>query len=355
MLDAINFIYLKFNSLITEVYNKKQLEKLRIHFLGKSGLIQNEIKKISTIAPKYRKKIGFKINQIKNNIQNKVKIIQKNIEERENKVKLSKDLLDVTLSGRSLEKGKMHPITHTVHLIKNIFTSMGFNYIEGPDIESEWYNFTALNMPKNHPARKMHDTFYIKDRISKYNYGIKNKNKKNLLRTHTSNVQIRYMLKNTPPFKIFSIGTVYRSDYDATHSPMFHQLECLAVDKKLNLINLKEYLQVFLKLFFNSKTMPIRFRSSYFPFTEPSFEVDIKHCKGVNKKNKISYQDNWLEIMGCGMVNNKVFNNVNIDSDKYQGFAFGVGIERLAMLKYNIPDLRSFFKNDIRWLRYYGF
>ena len=354
MLDTLDFVYQEFKDLVKEIKDEKHLDEIRVKFLGKNGLMTNEAKKIATILPEYKKEFGARVNQIKIEIQSNIQEIKENLEEAILDEKLKKESIDVTLPGRSFGRGKIHPISHTINLIKDIFYSMGFEHVDGHDIENEWNNFTALNIPENHPARQMHDTFYIEN--SSNNVGeLDNEKKLSLLRTHTSTVQIRHMLKNKPPLKIFSIGKVYRSDHDATHTPMFHQLECLVVDEKSIVIDLRGCLETFLKLFFNSEQIPMRFRTSYFPFTEPSFEVDIKCDRSKKEEIRIGVGNDWLEILGCGMVNKKVLENVNIDSTKYQGFAFGIGIERLAMLKYNISDLRSFFDGDIRWLNHYSF
>ena len=344
MLDETDLILEKFQSAIKDIKDKQQLEKIKVDYLGKNGLITNEMRKISSAPYQFKKIIGIKINHLKNKVYKQIQSTKISIE---NKV-LDKDLktesIDVTLNGRNFQRGKIHPISHTINRVKHIFDSIGFKYLDGPDIENDWNNFTALNMPQHHPARQMHDTFYIEDSL--------NNKVTRLLRTHTSTVQIRGMLKNPPPLKLFSVGKVYRSDNDTTHSPMFHQFECLVVDKKTSLVDLKALLDIFLKLFFNTDNIITRYRTSYFPFTEPSFEVDIKCDASIIKCGKGS---DWLEVLGCGMINTKVLENVRIDHHQYQGFALGIGIERLAMIKYNIPDLRSFFEGDLRWLEHYGF
>lgn len=354
MLHNIDSIYQEFKNSVKKINDKKHLDEVRVKFLGKNGLLITEAKKISTIPSESKREFGLKVNQIKSEIQNCIQKINKNIEDKILNEKLRTESIDITLPGRGFKRGKLHPISHAIDLMKIIFYSMGFEHIEGPEIENEWNNFSALNIPENHPSRQMHDTFYIEN-SSKESAVSKNQEELNLLRTHTSTVQIRYMLKNQPPLKIFSIGKVYRSDHDATHAPMFHQLECLVVDKKSNVLDLRGCLEIFLKLFFNLEQIPMRFRTSYFPFTEPSFEVDIKCDRSKKGEIKIGVGEDWLEILGCGMVNKKVLENVNIDVNKYQGFAFGVGIERLVMLKYNISDLRSFFEGDLRWFNHYGF
>lgn len=348
MLKELDSIYQEFKSSIKIVENEKELNDIRVKFLGKNGSVTNEAKKIALVSQDEKKEFGAKVNKLKDAIQKEIQEVKNYIEDKVLNEKLKSESIDVTLPGRGYQRGKIHPISHTIDIIKNIFYSMGFQHVDGPDIDNEWNNFTALNIPENHPARQMHDTFYIESKSG-------DKEDIRLLRTHTSTVQIRHMLKNKPPLKIFSVGKVYRSDHDATHTPMFHQLECLVVDEKTNVMDLQACLKTFLRLFFDSDQIPMRFRSSYFPFTEPSFEVDVKCDRSKKGEIQVGKGDDWLEILGCGMVNQKVLENVGIDSTKYQGFAFGVGVERLAMLKYNISDLRSFFEGDIRWLNHYGF
>ena len=344
MLDNLDLILTTFTNTIKNVKDKKQLEKVKVDYIGKNGLITNEVKKIRLTQDKCRKSIGSKINQLKDFIYKQIQVTKLKLEDEILNKELKTESIDVTLNGRSFQKGKIHPISYTIDRIKDIFNSIGFKYLNGPEIENDWNNFTALNIAQHHPARQMHDTFYISNTF--------NNKEIYLLRTHTSTVQIRGMLDNHPPLKIFSVGKVYRSDHDATHSPMFHQFECLVVDKNSSLVDLKLLLDFFLKNFFKTDNIKIRYRTSYFPFTEPSFEVDIKYEPTIGKCQK---NNNWLEILGCGIINTKVLENVSIDHSQYQGFAIGIGIERLAMIKYNIPDLRSFFESDLRWLKYYGF
>ena len=255
---------------------------------------------------------------------------------------MEKEKIDVTLPERSFARGKIHPVSQTIDEISSIFSEIGFCVEEGPDVENEYNNFTALNTPDNHPARDMHDTFYLDEK------------KERLLRTHTSPVQIRTMLKDKPPFKIIAPGRTYRSDSDQTHSPMFHQVEGLHVDKNINMGHLKGCLNYFIKEFFEVKKIKMRFRPSHFPFTEPSAEVDIGY-EIKDGKIIIGEGDQWLEILGCGMVHPNVLKNVKVDPTKFQGYAFGIGIDRLAMLKYGINDLRAFFDCDYRWLNHFGF
>lgn len=331
-----------FTKEVASVTDLAQLEQLRVKYLGKKGQVTEALSLISKVTPEERKAYGESVNIVKNYIIVELDQLKGKLEEEFIEKKLVAEKIDITLPPRNYTVGKEHPISKVIDDLKSIFSKMGFGYASGPDIESDWNNFTALNIPEHHPARQMHDTFYLKE-------------DKLVLRTHTSPVQIRHMTNNKPPIKIISIGKVYRSDYDATHTPMFHQIEALYIDKNITMVHLKSYLELFLKLFFEVEQAPIRLRPNHFPFTEPSAEVDVK-CDRSNKQEiKIGLGNDWLEILGCGMVNPKVLQNVGLDPNEYQGFAFGAGIERLAMLKYNIPDLRTFFEGDIRWLKHYGF
>ena len=319
-----------------------ELNKIKSDLFGKNGLVSSQFKKIGTFDVSERKKFASDLNIIKDELQDlidsKINEIQKaNINE-----KLEKEKIDVTLPERSFVKGKIHPVSQTIDEISSIFSEIGFSVEEGPDVENEYNNFTALNTPDNHPARDMHDTFYLDDK------------KERLLRTHTSPVQIRTMLKDKPPFKIIAPGRTYRSDSDQTHSPMFHQVEGLHIDKNINMGHLKGCLNYFIKEFFEVKKIKMRFRPSHFPFTEPSAEVDIGY-EIKDGKIIIGEGDQWLEILGCGMVHPNVLKNVKVDPTNFQGYAFGIGIDRLAMLKYGINDLRAFFDCDYRWLNHFGF
>ena len=288
------------------------------------------------------KKVSLDLNATKNELQNLIEKKIKDIEINEINLKLKNEKVDVTLPERTFSRGKIHPVSQVIDEISSIFSEIGFNVEEGPDVENEYNNFTALNTPENHPARDMHDTFYL------------DKNKKFLLRTHTSPVQVRTMLNGEPPFKIIAPGRTYRSDSDQTHAPMFHQVEGLHIDKNINMGHLKGCLNYFIKEFFEVEKIKMRFRPSHFPFTEPSAEVDIGY-ELKNGKIIIGEGDKWLEILGCGMVHPNVLKNVKVDPTKYQGYAFGMGIDRLAMLKYGINDLRAFFETDYRWLSHFGF
>ncbi len=307
------------------------LESLRVQYLGKNGVLTKKLKEVGKLSKKQRPKIGQEINLIKAQIQHAVE--EKKIQLREVAVdeQLKNEVLDVTLPGRRQERGGLHPVSHVIAHIEKYFQRYGFVVAEGPEVEDEFHNFEALNIPAHHPARTMHDTFYFKDKM--------------LLRTHTSSVQVRVMKEQSPPIRIISPGRVYRCDSDPTHSPMFHQVEGLLVDKQVTLVDLKGMIIEFLRTFFKDEKLKIRFRPSYFPFTEPSAEVDIAMARSKSEGIK------WLEVVGCGMVHPKVFKMVGIDADKYSGYAFGLGVERLAMLRYQVPDLRLFFENDLRFLK----
>ena len=322
--------------------NLSEINQIKSELFGKNGLISTQFKKIGTIAESEKKKFASDLNIIKDELQS---LINSKINEAENteiNKKLEQERIDITLPERSFVRGKIHPVSQTIDEISSIFSEIGFSVEEGPDVENEYNNFTALNTPENHPARDMHDTFYLDEK------------KQNLLRTHTSPVQIRTMIKDKPPFKIIAPGRTYRSDSDQTHAPMFHQVEGLHIDKDINMGHLKGCLNYFIKEFFEVDKIRMRFRPSHFPFTEPSAEVDIGY-EMKDGKIIVGEGDQWLEILGCGMVHPNVLKNVNVDTAKYQGYAFGIGIDRLAMLKYGINDLRAFFDCDYRWLSHFGF
>ena len=322
--------------------NLSEVNQIKSDLFGKNGLISSQFKKIGTIAETERKKFASELNSIKDELQNLINLKIKEIENEEIREKLQKEKIDITLPERPFVRGKIHPVSQTIDEISSIFSEIGFSVEEGPDVESEYNNFTALNTPENHPARDMHDTFYLDEK------------KERLLRTHTSPVQIRTMLKDKPPFKIIAPGRTYRSDSDQTHAPMFHQVEGLHIDKDINMGHLKGCLNYFIKEFFELDKIKMRFRPSHFPFTEPSAEVDIGY-EMKDGKIIIGEGDQWLEILGCGMVHPNVLRNVKVDPIKFQGYAFGMGIDRLAMLKYGINDLRAFFDCDYRWLNHFGF
>ena len=319
-----------------------QVNQFKTELFGKNGKISNEFKKMGSISADVRKKFASDLNAIKDEIQNLISKKIQEIEIQEINLKIKNEKVDVTLPERSFNQGKIHPVSQVIDEISSIFSEIGFNVEEGPDVENEYNNFSALNTPENHPARDMHDTFYL------------DKNKEFLLRTHTSPVQVRTMLKGKPPFKIIAPGRTYRSDSDQTHSPMFHQVEGLHIDKNINMGHLKGCLNYFIKEFFEVDKIKMRFRPSHFPFTEPSAEVDIGY-EVKDSKIVIGEGNKWLEILGCGMVHPNVLKNVKVDTLKYQGYAFGIGIDRMAMLKYGINDLRAFFETDYRWLNHFGF
>ena len=323
------------------------LENIRVKYLGKTGLITEELKNLSKLSIEEKKIQGKALNNIKLKIIESIETKKEELETHQLDIKLSKEFVDCTLPIRnnSLSEAKIHPITQTINEIVSILGEMGLRYEEGPDVEDDFNNFTALNIPKNHPARQMHDTFYLKK-----NYG----GEKLVLRTHTSPVQIRTLQKSNLPIKIFAPGRTYRCDSDMTHTPMFHQVEGLVVDKNIKFSNLKWFVEEFCKTFFKQDELKLRFRPSYFPFTEPSAEVDI-NCEVQSGKIILGKGTKWLEILGCGMVHPNVFKQCKLNNDNFTGFAFGMGIERLAMLKYGMPDLRDFFEGDISWLQHYGF
>lgn len=312
-----------------------ELEDLRIKFLGKKGTITELSKKMKDLTPEERPTFGQKVNEVRDTVTaalDEKKEILKNIEKLK---KIEEEKIDITLPGEEVELGSFHPITETTNFLKDIFIKMGFDISEGPEIEKVQYNFDSLNIPENHPSRDWQDTFYIKN--------------DEVLRTHTSPVQVRYMLKNEPPFRMICPGKVYRSDYDISHTPMFHQLEGLMVGENISFANLKAILTEFVKNVFGDTK--VRFRPHFFPFTEPSAEMDVQCviCKGDGCR--LCKNSGWLEIMGCGMVDPEVLKAAGYDSKVYTGFAFGMGIERVTMLRYGIDDLRAFFENDVRFLK----
>ena len=320
------------------------LEEIRISALGKKGRITAMMKSLGDLDPAARRATGQTLNVIKGEVATAIEARKAALEDAELDARLMEERIDVSLPVRPESEGRIHPISQTIDEVVAILGGMGMTVREGPNIEDDWHNFTALNIPPNHPARQEHDTFYLSG----------SDEERKVLRTHTSPVQIRTMMTSEPPVRIIVPGRTYRCDYDATHSPMFHQVEGLWIDEDTHMGHLKGCLIEFCRAYFGVEDLPVRFRPSYFPFTEPSAEVDIG-CIRKDGELRIGHGDDWLEILGCGMVNPKVLENCNIDSTKYQGFAFGIGIERLAMLKYGIPDLRTFYESDLRWLRHYGF
>ena len=308
------------------------LDQVRVQFLGKKGEITSLMKNLGSVAPEDRPKIGAVINEAKDLVQNTINERKQALETAALSTKLAAETVDVTLPGRGMQEGSLHPVTRTIERLESFFAGAGFKVMEGPEIEDEFHNFEALNIPEHHPARAMHDTFY-------FDAG-------RLLRTHTSPVQVRTMEAQQPPLRIICPGRVYRCDYDQTHSPMFHQMEGLLVDRNVSFADLKGILKEFLSAFFE-KDIKVRLRPSYFPFTEPSAEIDIEWVIETPEGTK----HRWLEIGGCGMVHPEVFRHVGIDPEEYTGFAFGMGMERMAMLRYGVNDLRLFFENDLRFLQ----
>jgi phenylalanyl-tRNA synthetase alpha chain len=332
---------------ITAAADEGALEAVRVAALGKSGSLSALLKTLGTMAPEARKEQGLLINGVKERVTAAIAARRDALKQLALDQRLNTEMVDVTLPVREApaEAGRIHPISQVVDELTTIFADMGFAVAEGPDIETDDYNFTKLNFPEGHPAREMHDTFY---------FNPKPDGSRLLLRTHTSPVQIRTMLAQKPPIRVIIPGRTYRSDSDQTHTPMFHQVEGLVIDKGSHLGHLKWILQEFCKAFFEVDQVKMRFRPSFFPFTEPSLEVDIQ-CRRDKGEIRFGEGEDWLEILGCGMVHPNVLRNCGLDPDEYQGFAWGMGIDRIAMLKYGMPDLRAFFEADVRWLAHYGF
>ena len=326
--------------LITDAAESAALEQLRVDYLGKKGKLTGLLKNLGNLSPEERPAAGALINEVKQELSGLINSRKSILEQAALAARLEADRVDVTLSGRGVDVGGLHPITRTIERIENFFSGIGFQVMEGPEIEDDYHNFEALNIPAHHPARAMHDTFYIDDT--------------HVLRTHTSGVQVRTMETQSPPLRIICPGRVYRCDSDLTHSPMFHQVEGLLIDESSSFGDLKGLLEEFLQVFFEREDLAVRFRPSYFPFTEPSAEVDIQCVKCSGDGCRICSQTGWLEVLGCGMVNPKVFEMSGIDTEKFTGFAFGLGVERLAMLRYGVGDLRLNFDNDLRFLRQFS-
>ena len=315
--------------LFAGITDAAQLEHAKARYLGKAGALTELQKTLGKLSPAERPAMGARFNTAKEQIETALTAQRQKIQTAKLDAQLALEALDVTLAGRGIHAGGLHPVTRTLERIEKLFHSIGFEVADGPEIETDYYNFTALNQPENHPARSMHDTFYLDDG-------------KHLLRTHTSPIQIRYMGTHKPPIKIIAPGRVYRVDSDATHSPMFHQIEGLWIDEHVSFADLKGVVVDFLRKFFERDELKVRFRPSFFPFTEPSAEIDM------------SFGDGWLEISGAGQVHPNVLRAVGIDPERYQGFAFGMGPDRLAMLRYGVNDLRAFFENDLRFLRQFA-
>ena len=316
------------------------LEQLRVSYLGKKGVLTAQLKQLGRLPAEQRPAAGQAINDAKASLDEAIRVRRKALEALELAERLASERIDVSLPGRGQDTGSCHPVTRTMQRIESLMAQIGFEAVEGPEIEDDYHNFEALNIPPDHPARAMHDTFYFDDHT--------------VLRTHTSPVQIRVMEKRKPPLRIIAPGRVYRCDSDLTHTPMFHQVEGLAVDEAVSFAELKGVLEELMRNFFEQHDLELRFRPSYFPFTEPSAEVDIQcvMCSGTGCR--VCGHSGWLEVLGCGMVHPNVFDNVGIDNEVYTGFAFGLGVERLAMLRYGVNDLRLFFENDLRFLRQFS-
>ncbi|WP_411725778.1 phenylalanine--tRNA ligase subunit alpha [Methyloglobulus sp.] len=321
---------------LAEAQDLNQLDQVRVHYLGKKGLFTLQMKELVALDPEQCRSVGQVINQAKGQFQEQLQTRKDALDNIELERRLASERIDVTLPGRGQSTGGLHPVTTTLRRISKIFASVSFSVVEGPEIEDDYHNFGALNIPEHHPARAMHDTFYFDAHT--------------VLRTHTSPVQIRVMESEKPPLKVIAPGRVYRCDSDITHTPMFHQVEGFLVDTDVSFADLKGVVYQFLRAFFE-KDIQVRFRPSYFPFTEPSAEVDIECVMCNGEGCRVCNQTGWLEVMGCGMIHPEVFKAVNIDSETYCGFAFGMGVERLAMLRYGINDLRLFFENDLKFLQ----
>lgn len=349
MTQALNTLKSELTATINAANDLVALESARVAALGKKGKITEMLKGLGALDPEARKVQGAALNVIRDEVSALIDAREATLKTAALDAKLKTETVDVTLPARDLARGKIHPISQTMEDITTIFAQMGFTVAEGPDIEDDFHNFTALNFPPGHPAREMHDTFHMPDDESETG-----EYRKKLLRTHTSPIQIRHMMNNKPPHKVICFGRVYRCDYDMTHTPMFHQMECLYIDKAIHMGHLKGCLTDFCRAFFGIDDLPTRFRPSYFPFTEPSAEMDVG-CSWEGGTLKIGAGKSWLEILGSGMVHPNVIRNCGLDPNEYQGFAFGAGLDRLAMLKYGIPDLRNMFEGDVRWINHFGF
>ena len=336
MSDALEKLVEKAQQAIQGALDLKALDDLRVAYLGKKGEITQRMQTLGKLSPEERKEAGKLINNAKQVVQKAIEARKAALEKAELDAKLIAEAVDVTLPGRGNTAGGLHPVTRTLQRIEHMFSQLGFEIAEGPEIEDDYHNFEALNIPESHPARAMHDTFYFDDHT--------------VLRTHTSPVQIRVMKDRAPPLRVIAPGRVYRCDSDLTHTPMFHQVEGLLVDEGVSFAQLKGILDEFLRNFFE-RDLAVRFRPSYFPFTEPSAEADIQCVMCNGEGCRVCSHTGWIEILGCGMVHPNVFKHVNVDSEKYTGLAFGLGIERMAMLRYGVNDLRLFFENDLRFLK----
>ncbi len=340
MTDDLQDLLSQAQSAVGAADTLRALDEVRVQYLGKSGLFTERLKQLGKLPADERKAVGQAINKAKQGFQALLEDRRGELEAADLARRLASERIDVTLPGRNAEQGGLHPVTRTMQRIERFFASAGFEVAEGPEIEDDFHNFEALNIPSHHPARAMHDTFYFDEHL--------------LLRTHTSPVQIRFMKDAEPPVKVIAPGRVYRCDSDLTHTPMFHQVEGFLVDERVTFADLKGILNAFLHSFFERDDLAVRFRPSYFPFTEPSAEVDIECVMCGGEGCRVCSHTGWLEVLGCGMIHPEVFRHVDIDSEKYLGYAFGMGVERLAMLRYGVNDLRLFFENDLRFLKQFA-
>lgn len=340
MQNELNQLVSDAEKAINDAADLKALDDIRVTYLGKKGAITERMKSLGKLPKEEKPAAGQAINVAKQAVQKSLEVRKETLNNAELEAKLASETIDVTLPGRGQQAGGLHPVTRTMERIEELFSQMGFEVATGPEIEDEFHNFEALNIPETHPARAMHDTFYFPDG--------------RLLRTHTSPVQVRTMKEKAPPLRVIAPGRVYRCDSDITHTPMFHQVEGLMVDENVSFTDLKAILIDFLQKFFEQDDLSVRFRPSYFPFTEPSAEADIECVMCGGEGCRVCSHTGWLEVLGCGMVHPNVFKSVNIDNEKYIGFAFGMGVERLAMLRYGVNDLRLFFENDLRFLKQFN-
>ena len=339
-MSELNNLLLTATQAIQSAQQLTELENLRVAYLGKKGEITLQLKNLGQLPGDQRRAAGQEINQVKQSIQQLLETRKTILDEAQINEKLKAESIDISLPGRGINEGGLHPVTLTMNRIEKMFGKLGFDVAEGPEVEDDFHNFEALNIPAHHPARAMHDTFYF--------------DATTLLRTHTSPVQIRVMENQQPPVRVIAPGRVYRCDSDLTHTPMFHQVEGLLVDENVSFADLKGTLHDFLKLFFEQEDLKTRFRPSYFPFTEPSMEVDISCVMCEGEGCRVCSHTGWLEVLGCGMVHPEVFKHVGIDTETYTGYAFGMGVERLAMLRYGVNDLRLFFENHLRFLQQFS-
>ena len=335
-MEELNRLVEEAEQAIAQSADLKALDEVRVQYLGKKGVLTERMKQLGALAPEARREAGQQINQAKQAVQGGIEARRETLQAEALNARLAAESLDVTLPGRGQSVGGLHPVTRTLERIEALFAQLGFEVAEGPEIEDDFHNFEALNIPESHPARAMHDTFYFDAHT--------------VLRTHTSPVQVRVMENREPPLRVIAPGRVYRCDSDLTHTPMFHQVEGLMVAEDVSFANLKGILDEFLRNFFEQE-LEVRFRPSYFPFTEPSAEADIQCVMCGGEGCRVCSHTGWLEVLGCGMVHPEVFRHVGIDGERYTGFAFGMGVERLAMLRYGVNDLRLFFENDLRFLQ----